>query len=209
MEQIDTKSSTSVHNNETFTNNKQSLQIREQNKPKTNKHKSATNVHKKRTIGKNKKIEDVEVLPAVRDDTPLNVEMLTIMLNKQYSQADIARAFNVSDQAVSQFIQRHKAKIQRLINFDEAMAAKWLSLTDEITQSVDPDIIKKASLRDRIISAATAQDKARDLQGKTQAPFNINILAGQVELYDQIQAELARRSGSNQAVVNPLLDVPD
>ena len=64
-------------------------------------------------------IADIANLPAVEPLHKLSVETVAVMLRKGYSGPAIARAHNVSHQAVYQFIQRNQDELYQQCNYRE------------------------------------------------------------------------------------------
>ena len=116
-------------------------------------------------------IDHIPANPAPK--TRLTVPIVSAYLNRGYNQADIARACNVSKQAVSQFIAVHHDKLI-VLGSDDLLAHKYRLLAHELLDSINPDIIDQASLKDRMVTAGIATDKDRLLSGQATA-ITVNV----------------------------------
>lgn len=64
--------------------------------------------------------------------------------------------------------------VERISEYQERLAEKFEKLTDKILDNVSEEDVRKASLQQKVISAATALDKMRLL--RHQSTNNISIL---------------------------------
>ena len=117
------------------------------------------------------KLESLPVNPAPK--TRLTIPIVSAYLNRGYTQADISRACNVSKQAVSQFIQVHHDRLIQL-GSDDILSHKYRLLTHQLLDSVTPESIEAASLKDRMVTAGIATDKDRLLSGQATA-ITVNV----------------------------------
>ncbi len=100
----------------------------------------------------------------------LSVKSISILMLRGYTQAAISRLFGVSEAAVSQYITRHYSELAPLIDKSgDLLSLEFKSLANKIVQSVKDVDIKRANLRDRIVSAGIALDKSQILQGLPSA----------------------------------------
>ncbi len=96
----------------------------------------------------------------------LSVKTLSILLLRGASQAEISRLFSVSQAAVSQYIKRHYNELSILVDRSgDLLSQEFKHLSLRLVHSVKSADIKKAGLRDRIVSAGIALDKSQVLQG--------------------------------------------
>ena len=116
-------------------------------------------------------IDHIPANPAPK--TRLTVPIVSAYLNRGYNQADIARACNVSKQAVSQFIHYNHDRLI-VLGSDDLLAHKYRALAHELLDSINPDIIDQASLKDRLVTAGIATDKDRLLSGQATA-ITVNV----------------------------------
>ena len=120
------------------------------------------------------KIDDIPVNPSPK--TKLTIPIVSAYLNRGYNQVQIANACNVSRQAVSQFISVHHDRLI-VLGSDDLLAHKYRLLAHELLDSINPDIIDQASLKDRLVTAGIATDKDRLLSGQATAiTVNVSLL---------------------------------
>ena len=120
-----------------------------------------------------KPLPDLPNIDIVRPPQVLTVPVVAGLISRGQSNADIARLFGVSAQAVSQFIQRHDTQLACLKDADAYLSAKLKAVTIETIDSIDMSCIQKAGLRDRVISAGVMIDKQRLIDGQSTANISM------------------------------------
>lgn len=101
------------------------------------------------------------------------------------TQTQLAKAVNVSKQAVSQMLQRYGINANLLESFKTNRADIMAGLQETVAASLTEDDIKKASVRDRTILFGTLYDKERLERG--QSTSNQSLLFRIVEESDQAE----------------------
>lgn len=103
----------------------------------------------------------------VRFQRILEVPGVAILLSKGKSMSEIAEIYNVSRQAVHQFLQRNADRLSALQNGDEIIAAKIQDKLHCILEAVDTNDIKKAGLLQKFTSIGIGVEKMRLLSNKS------------------------------------------
>ncbi len=126
----------------------------------------------------------------------LSVPLIASFITKQYRQVDIAKACNVSDQAISSYIKRHYDQLLPLIDSSDglsAMMSKHIAskAKTEINHILDIDTFNKKDLVALNIVAGTQIDKYRLLSDKSTENVSIGAIDGSIKEQDQaiIEAE--------------------
>ena len=126
----------------------------------------------------------------------LSVPLIASFITKQYRQVDIAKACNVSDQAISSYIKRHYDQLLPLIDSSDglsAMMSKHIASKAkvEINNILDIDTFNKKDLVALNIVAGTQIDKYRLLSDKSTENVSIDAIDGNIKEHDQaiIEAE--------------------
>ena len=126
----------------------------------------------------------------------LSVPLIASFITKQYRQVDIAKACNVSDQAISSYIKRHYDQLLPLIDSSDglsAMMSKHIASKAkvEINNILDIDTFNKKDLVALNIVAGTQIDKYRLLSDKSTENVSIGAIDGNIKEQDQaiIEAE--------------------
>ena len=134
---------------------------------------------------------DIDNVPAQTAIQPrLSIPGVAALLQKQYSQVTIARYFSVTPQAVNQYIDRHRDKLEPFLDHDAVLAAKMQVVAHEIIDSIDFAAIQRAGLKDRTVAAGVLVDKSRLLSG--QSTENVNIQAVTADLSSKVSEAKAR-----------------
>lgn len=121
-------------------------------------------------------IVDTDTTPKHSALTPkLSVAFLAALLQKNYSQSDIARYFSVTPQAVNQFIEYHREELEPFLNYDNIMAVNYKLKAYKIVNAIEERDIKKASLQQKMTSAAIATEKSRLLEGLSTSNEDIHV----------------------------------
>lgn len=94
--------------------------------------------------------------------------------NPKLNNSQLAKIAGISKQALSQMFQRYGIDQERLEEFKASRADIFAGLQETILSTLTCDDIKKASVRDRIIAAATLYDKERLERG--QSTSNVSVL---------------------------------
>ncbi len=126
----------------------------------------------------------------------LSIKSLSILLLKGFNLSRCGRVYNVSPQAVSQYIYRHYDELAPLLDCSGQLLSQELKhLSLRIVRSVSERDIKKAGLRDRMIAAGVALDKSQVLKGLPSA-INavISISSEELSALRKQSAEDARRA---------------
>ena len=126
----------------------------------------------------------------------LSVPLIASFITKQYRQVDIAKACNVSDQAISSYIKRHYDQLLPLIDSSDglsAMMSKHIAskAKTEINNILDIDTFNKKDLVALNIVAGTQIDKYRLLSDKSTENVSIGAIDSNIKEQDQaiIEAE--------------------
>ena len=126
----------------------------------------------------------------------LSVPLIASFITKQYRQVDIAKACNVSDQAISSYIKRHYDQLLPLIDSSDglsAMMSKHIAskAKTEINNILDIDTFNKKDLVALNIVAGTQIDKYRLLSDKSTENVSIGAIDGSIKEQDRaiIEAE--------------------
>ena len=126
----------------------------------------------------------------------LSVPLIASFITKRYRQVDIAKACNVSDQAISSYIKRHYDQLLPLIDSSDglsAMMSKHIAskAKTEINNILDIDTFNKKDLVALNIVAGTQIDKYRLLSDKSTENVSIGAIDGNIKEQDQaiIEAE--------------------
>ena len=126
----------------------------------------------------------------------LSVPLIASFITKQYRQVDIAKACNVSDQAISSYIKRHYDQLLPLIDSSDglsAMMSKHIAskAKTEINNILDIDTFNKKDLVALNIVAGTQIDKYRLLSDRSTSNVSVSAVDGNIRECDQaiIEAE--------------------
>lgn len=139
---------------------------------------------------------DTNEIPARIDLTPtLTVPLVAALLQKNYSQAAISRYCGVTRQAVNQFISWHRDELAVMLDYENIMPRMLKKKVYEIISSIDLRDIKKASLQQKVTSAAIAIEKHRLLEGESTENIDIHATTRNIEELQAkrkaLQAQLA------------------
>ena len=126
----------------------------------------------------------------------LSVPLIASFITKQYRQVDIAKACNVSDQAISSYIKRHYDQLLPLIDSSDglsAMMSKHIAskAKTEINNILDIDTFNKKDLVALNIVAGTQIDKYRLLSDRSTSNVSVSAVDSNIKECDQaiIEAE--------------------
>jgi predicted transcriptional regulator len=128
-------------------------------------------------------LDDVDSLPVEQPARILTVPLVATLLARNKSQADIARLFNVSKQAVSQFIQRNETELSALKDFEDVAINVMKHNVLRIQCSVDEKDIKKAGLSQKFVATGVGIEKIRLLQGESTQ--NVSVFA---KIHDEAES---------------------
>jgi len=136
------------------------------------------------------KVEAKVVEGAVRPSSaPKGTSIVTLLeqkaMNPALSQADLARINNVSQAAISMMFKRYGVNDKYLESFKTHRADIFAGIQDTILKTLTATDIKKASVRDRVIAAATLYDKERLERG--QSTSNVSVLFQVAEAAEDLQ----------------------
>ncbi len=111
----------------------------------------------------------------------LSVPLIASFIAKQYRQSDIAKACNVSDQAVSSYIKAHYEELLPLVDTSDglsAMMSKHIAAKakEKIDNILTVDTFNKKDLVPLNIVAGTQDDKYRLLSGKSTQNVSIDAI---------------------------------
>ena len=139
-------------------------------------------------------IQQIEKLSETK--VKLSVPLIASFITKQYRQVDIAKACNVSDQAISSYIKRHYDQLLPLIDSSDglsAMMSKHIATKakERIDNILTVDTFNKKDLVALNITAGTQIDKYRLLSDKSTENVSIDAIDGNIKEHDQaiIEAE--------------------
>ena len=135
----------------------------------------------------------------------LSVPLIASFITKQYRQVDIAKACNVSDQAISSYIKRHYDQLLPLIDSSDglsAMMSKHIAskAKTEINNILDIDTFNKKDLVALNIVAGTQLDKYRLLSDRSTSNVSVSAVDSNIKECDQAiieaEARLDKLTGS-------------
>ena len=135
----------------------------------------------------------------------LSVPLIASFITKQYRQVDIAKACNVSDQAISSYIKRHYDQLLPLIDSSDglsAMMSKHIASKAkvEINNILDIDTFNKKDLVALNIVAGTQIDKYRLLSDRSTSIVSVSAVDSNIKECDQAiieaEARLEQLTGS-------------
>ena len=135
----------------------------------------------------------------------LSVPLIASFITKQYRQVDIAKACNVSDQAISSYIKRHYDQLLPLIDSSDglsAMMSKHIASKAkvEINNILDIDTFNKKDLVALNIVAGTQIDKYRLLSDRSTSIVSVSAVDSNIKECDQAiieaEARLDKLTGS-------------
>ena len=139
-------------------------------------------------------IESLEKLSETK--VKLSVPLIASFITKRYRQSDIARACNVSDQAVSSYIKKHYEELLPLVDTSDglsAMMSKHIATKAKgrIDNILTVDTFNKKDLVPLNIVAGTQIDKYRLLSDKSTENVSIGAIDSNIKEQDQaiIEAE--------------------
>ena len=126
-------------------------------------------------------IQTVEKLRDVKVKVKLSVPLIASFLTKQYRQVDIAKACNVSEQAVSKYIKKHFDELAPLIDTTDgilAMQSKHLAnkAQEKIEGILEVDSFNKKDLVPLNIVSGTHIDKYRLLSDKSTQNVSMDVI---------------------------------
>lgn len=123
---------------------------------------------------------NVDNLPVESSNQVLTVPIVATLLAKNYKPAKIAKVFNKSNQAVSQFIKRHKQELEGLKNYDDIIQNQLKHTAVRVLASVEDADIKKAGLVGKMTSAGIALSKLSELNGNNKQDNRVlvNVIVG-------------------------------
>ena len=126
-------------------------------------------------------IQTVEKLRDVKVIVKLSVPLIASFLTKQYRQVDIAKACNVSEQAVSKYIKKHFDELAPLIDTTDgilAMQSKHLAnkAQEKIEGILEVDSFNKKDLVPLNIISGTHIDKYRLLSDKSTQNVSMDVI---------------------------------
>ena len=148
-------------------------------------------------------IEAIEKLSETK--VKLSVPLIASFITKRYRQSDIARACNVSDQAVSSYIKKHYEELLPLVDTSDglsAMMSKHIASKAkvEINNILDIDTFNKKDLVALNIVAGTQIDKYRLLSDRSTSNVSVSAVDGNIKECDQAiieaEARLDKLTGS-------------
>jgi predicted transcriptional regulator len=135
-------------------------------------------------------IQTVEKLRDVKVKVKLSVPLIASFLTKQYRQVDIAKACNVSEQAVSKYIKKHFDELAPLIDTTDgilAMQSKHLAnkAQEKIEGILEVDSFNKKDLVPLNIVSGTHIDKYRLLSDKSTQNVSMATVDANIKELDQ------------------------
>jgi predicted DNA-binding protein YlxM (UPF0122 family) len=128
----------------------------------------------------------------------LSVPLISAYLAKGHIPADIARACNVSDQAVSKYIKKHYDELAPLVDTTDkllAMQSKHLAnkAQEKIEDILKVDSFNKKDLVPLNIVSGTHIDKYRLLSDKSTSNVSVEALDARIEDRDKRIIEVEAR----------------
>ena len=138
-------------------------------------------------------IESLEKLSETK--VKLSVPLIASFITKRYRQSDIARACNVSDQAVSSYIKKHYEELLPLVDTSDglsAMMSKHIATKakERIDNILTVDTFNKKDLVALNITAGTQIDKYRLLSDKSTSNVSIDTIDAEINELTEREKEL-------------------
>lgn len=118
-------------------------------------------------------MDDIYDVPVEKPRYVLSVPIVSALLGRGQTQAQIATMFDISQASVSTYIKRNKASIGMINNFDSVMINTLKDKALEVQQSVNEDDYKKASLSQKAVATGIFIEKARLLEDKSTANVSV------------------------------------
>ena len=149
-------------------------------------------------------IESLEKLSETK--VKLSVPLIASFITKRYRQSDIARACNVSDQAVSSYIKKHYEELLPLVDTSDglsAMMSKHIATKakERIDNILTVDTFNKKDLVALNITAGTQIDKYRLLSDKSTSNVSIDTIDAEIneltEREKELEAQLRELEGDS------------
>jgi len=149
-------------------------------------------------------IESLEKLSETK--VKLSVPLIASFITKRYRQSDIARACNVSDQAVSSYIKKHYEELLPLVDTSDglsAMMSKHIATKakERIDNILTVDTFNKKDLVPLNIVAGTQIDKYRLLSDKSTSNVSIDTIDAEIneltEREKELEAQLRELEGDS------------
>ena len=149
-------------------------------------------------------IESLEKLSETK--VKLSVPLIASFITKRYRQSDIARACNVSDQAVSSYIKKHYEELLPLVDTSDglsAMMSKHIATKakERIDNILTVDTFNKKDLVALNITAGTQIDKYRLLSDKSTSNVSIDTIDADIneltEREKELEAQLKELEGDS------------
>ena len=149
-------------------------------------------------------IESLEKLSETK--VKLSVPLIASFVTKRYRQSDIARACNVSDQAVSSYIKKHYEELLPLVDTSDglsAMMSKHIATKakERIDNILTVDTFNKKDLVALNITAGTQIDKYRLLSDKSTSNVSIDTIDAEIneltEREKELEAQLRELEGDS------------
>ena len=137
----------------------------------------------------------------------LSVPLIASFVTKRYRQSDIARACNVSDQAVSSYIKKHYEELLPLVDTSDglsAMMSKHIATKakERIDNILTVDTFNKKDLVALNITAGTQIDKYRLLSDKSTSNVSIDTIDAEIneltEREKELEAQLRELEGDSE-----------
>ena len=150
-------------------------------------------------------IQQIEKLSETK--VKLSVPLIASFITKQYRQVDIAKACNVSDQAISSYIKRHYDQLLPLIDSSDglsAMMSKHIATKakERIDNILTVDTFNKKDLVALNITAGTQIDKYRLLSDKSTSNVSIDTIDAEIneltEREKELEAQLRELEGDSE-----------
>jgi len=150
-------------------------------------------------------IESLEKLSETK--VKLSVPLIASFITKRYRQSDIARACNVSDQAVSSYIKKHYEELLPLVDTSDglsAMMSKHIATKakERIDNILTVDTFNKKDLVPLNIVAGTQIDKYRLLSDKSTSNVSIDTIDAEIneltEREKELEAQLRELEGDSE-----------
>ena len=150
-------------------------------------------------------IESLEKLSETK--VKLSVPLIASFITKRYRQSDIARACNVSDQAVSSYIKKHYEELLPLVDTSDglsAMMSKHIATKakERIVNILTVDTFNKKDLVALNITAGTQIDKYRLLSDKSTSNVSIDTIDAEIneltEREKELEAQLRELEGDSE-----------
>jgi len=138
--------------------------------------------------------------PKAAKNTAITTVVQQLRRNPNLSYSDLGKLNGTTHVAMIKLLQRHGITKEQVEDYKASRADLFAGMQDKIVASITNEDLQKASLRDKVIAAATLYDKER-LERGLNTSTTLMIYASAVELADKrpqdivVEAEVVAENG--------------